>query len=468
MAGLPRGRRLTSAGPLAPDGMPGPRFRPRIWGHGLIRRLRYQVRVMSAYRRHAALTSLTSIGLYSAGLVTGPIIARALGPSGRGDIAAVVAPATIVVLLVSFGLPTAAAYFVDTFKEEQLLLTATAFGIAVGAPLCAVLWFLAPGYLEGHSAETLTWARIILLNIPLSVGMSAALEVRRRTKPGLSWNVWRSMPLLVPAAATVLLAIAGRLTLTSVLAAYAVGSVIPLALLASRLRGRRPWPRPSMGTLRVMLPYAWRTASLGTAMSLTNRLDQVVLVGIVSPAELGLYAVAVMVASVTHPVTSGLSSALFGHLMEERSTTRAHARFRSSLITIILVSSTVALVIGVLAPILLRVAFGSLFAPASTTLRLLLPGAVAFDVLGVIITKLLSEGRPGQASSAAFLGTAVTVLGLAILAPRYGIEGAAAVTSIAWITQVAYLVQRGAIHSRPATRVVGGPRGSVSPPGGDL
>lgn len=413
------------------------------------RRLTARIIPGSEYRRHAMVTSLTSVCLYAAGLATGPILARALGPSGRGDIAAVLAPATVLVLALAFGIPTAAAYFVDEIPEEDLLATATAFGILVGTPICVVLWFLAPGYLEGHSPATLTWARIVLLAVPLSVGMSTALEIRRRIRPGLSWNLWRSSPLLVPAVAIVALAVSGHLTLRSVLAANFVGSVVPLALLASRLIRLRPWPVPSLRTLRRILPYAWRTASLGTAMSLTNRLDQVLLVGLVTPAELGLYAVAVMIASVTNPLTSGLASALFGHLRGETSEARALARFRKSLLTTTLVSGTVALGIALVAPLLLRFAFGSLFAPATTALRLLLPGAVAFDVLGVIMTKLFSEGRPGEASWAALLGVVLTVAGLVAFAPRYGIEGAAAVTSVAWISQVLFLVLRGGLRHHP-------------------
>ncbi len=415
----------------------------------LVQRMRDRLVPTSAYRRHALVTSMTSVGLYGAGLITGPIVARALGPTGRGDIAAVIAPATLLVLILCFGFPTAAAYFVDEVPEERLLITITAFGIVGGTPVCAALWFLAPAYLAGHSAVALMWGRIMLVVIPLSVGMAAALEVRRRMNPGVGWNVWRSLPLLVPALATILLALAGRLTLSLVLASYAIGSVLPLILLGSRLRRQRPLVAPSMATLRHLLPYAWRTASLGTAMSLTNRLDQVVLVGLVSPAQLGLYAVAVMVASVTNPLTSGLSSALFGHLRGETSETRALARFQKSLKVTLLVSSTVALGLGIVAPILLRIAFGTAFESATTALRLLLPGAVAFDVLGVITTKLFSEGRPGEASWAALVGAVLTVIGLVAFAPRYGIEGSAAVTSVAWISQVAFLVQRGALRSHP-------------------
>ena len=420
----------------------------------MLRRLWARLGTKSSYRRHAVVTSLTSVGVYATGLVTGPILARSLGPDGRGDIAAVVAPNTVLFMVLAFGLPTAAAYFVDSVPEKQLLVTATAFGLLVGIPLCTALWFAAPTYLQGHPPVTVSLARVLLLIAPFSVGMSAALEVRRRLNPDLVWNLWRSTAVFLPAIAIVVLAIASKLTLASVLTVNAIGVAVPLVLLAARLR-RRPWPRPSIATLSIMLPYAWRTASMGTAISLTNRLDQVILVGLVTPGELGLYAVAVSVASVTNPLTSGLATTLFGHLRGETSEDRAVTRYHRALITTAAVSGAVALGIAIVAPVLIRAAFGSLFAPGTTALRLLLPGAVAFDVLGVIMTKLFSEGRPGEASRAALLGAIVTVAGLVACAPRFGIEGAAAVTSIAWIAQVAYLVHRGALRGHVGIAVGG-------------
>lgn len=415
----------------------------------MIRRLRDRVTPKSLYGRHALVSSVTSIVLYALGALSGPILARALGPAGRGDIAAVMAPATVLALVLSFGLPSAAAYFVDSVPEPRLLLTAMTFGIVVGGPICAVLWLLAPTYLAGHSPATLAWGRVFLLAMPLSVGMLAALEVRRRQHPGLSWNCWRGAPLVIPTLLIVLLALTGRLTVGSALAANFVGWLAPAVLLLSRLGGDGGPARPSLPTFRLMFPYAWRTASMVVAASLTYRLDQVLLVAIVPPADLGLYAVAVMVALLTNPLTSGLSGALFGHLRGEKSESVAAARFRQSLRLTFVLSSAVALVLAVFAPLVLRVVFGAGFEPAATALRLLLPGAVAFDVQGVLTTKLLSEGRPGDTSRGALVGAVITVTGLLTLAPRYGINGAALVTSVAWISQVLYLVARGALRSHP-------------------
>src|SRR5687767_15689900 len=48
-----------------------------------------------------------------------------------------------------------------------------------------------------------------------------------------------------------------------------------------------------------------------------------------------------------------------------------------------------------------------------------------------LFRSLYAAGRPGEASRAAVLGGAVTVAGLVLLVPRWGIIGAAAVTTAA-------------------------------------
>ena len=397
------------------------------------------------YRREAIVSTATDVVMLVLALATGPIIARVLGPEGRGDVAAVVAPAAILTWILSFGLPNAAAYFVDPVPEGRLLATTSVFGLTVAGPICVALWFLCPVYLEGYSAETVTWARIILVYLPFSIGSQAALEIRRRRAADLTWNYWRSSPVVFAALAIVTLALLGRLTLATAFAAYFVGGLIPAVFLVMRLVSAQD-VRPSFHTLRLIFPYAWRTLGTIIASSMTARLDQAVLAGFVRPGQLGLYAVAVTAASVTSPLATGVTQALFGHLRDERSSLVAAERFARTLWVTTLISGTVAVVIGLLAPLALRVVFGAQFEGATTALRILLPGSIAYNILTVMGTKLLSDGRPGEAARAALLGGIITVGGLVFVIPSLGIEGAAAVTSVAFVLEVIYLLRRGVLR----------------------
>lgn len=352
--------------------------------------------------------------------------------------------------LLPLGLPNAAAYWVDEIPERSLLPTATLFGFAVATPICAVLWFVAPSYLSAYSASTLTWARVSLLVLPLTTGMTTAMEIRRRQGAGYAWNVWRAAPLVVVAVSTLLLAILGRLTVGTALAISSIGSLVPILFLVIRLRAVSR-PRPSLVTLRRIFPYAWRAAIVTGTTSVTVRLDQVVLATAVPPAQLGLYAVAVTTASITNPLVVGVPLALFGHLRAEASAVRASLRFRRSLCATLGLSVAVAVALAAAAPILLRVAFGPSFADAAPALRLLLPGAVALNAVSLLSTKLAAENRVGEVTRASLLGAAVTGLGLIVVVPRYGVAGAAAVTSVAFISQLVYLVARGALTDAPTS-----------------
>ena len=404
-------------------------------------RLTSRLSMRSKFRREVMTSSVTSVGIYALGLVTGPIIGHALGPSGRGELAAVVVPSAVLVWILAFGMPLAASYHLGTRSESEVLWTATMFGLVVGGPLALVLWFVGPAYLSDHSPTTILWARIFIAALPFSVGIQAALEVLRRRSAGPAWNTWRATPFAVTAIGLVALALSGRLTLQSAFIVSFAGNVTPALLLAARLWASRP-ARPSWATFRLMLPYAWRTATASSANSLTARLDQVVLAGAVAPSELGLYAVAVTASSASNPLTAGISLALFGNLREDVEAGRRSARFRRSVVATGLVSCATAVVIGALAPLLLRVAFGGGFAAAATPLRVLLVGQVALDLVSAISTGLYAEGRPGEASRAAVLGGIVTVVGLVVLVPRWGITGAAAVTTAANLGQLGYLALR--------------------------
>lgn len=416
--------------------------------------LKFGLLLGSRYRREALISALGSLLIYACGFATGPVLARLLGPEGRGEIAAVLIPAAVLGSFLPLGLPIAAAYWVGKEQPEgRLLSTVTVAGAVLGAPICAVLWFLAPAYYSAFSPTTLFWARAMLPFIPLSTGVLCALEIRRRRRADGTWNFFRSAPIVIPAILVLVLAAAGRLTVQSTLATYFVAGILPFLYFISRIRGA-PLHRPTWKSLRLLVPYAWSSLGYIAITTMTARLDQLVMVTVVAPEQLGLYVVAVSASSLINPLSAGLSLALFSHLRDEAESSRGQARFQRSLYLTAGVSAVAALVIGLPAPMLLSVLLGPPFEEAATAVRLLLPGAVALSLLSLLTTKVYAEGRPGEATRAGIFGLVVTVLGVAGVVPKYGIEGAAVVTSVAYVGSVLLLVARGALHA--------------APPGGDL
>jgi O-antigen/teichoic acid export membrane protein len=401
----------------------------------------YQARlvgiVSSRFRRNVVTTGAVGFAVYALGLATGPILARSLGPSGRGDLAAVLVPAQLLCFGLSFGLPSAAAYLVHQFDRGALLATSTAFGLVVGIPLVLATWPLLPGYYRHHGPAALFWAQVFLAAAPLSVGTATALGLVWADGANLRWNLWRSAPTALTAILTLGLYLTSQLTVWTALAAAFVGACSTAPLLVQKaLEWRRL--RVSLVTLRSQLSYGARVAIGSAADTVAGRFDQALMVAMVPSADLGLYAVAVTAAGVSGPLASSLALALFPELRRERSAAAQRRRTGRALLAVLLASTGVAAVLALAGAWLLAFLFGNGFADAATPLRLLLLGQIANDATGPLTARLLAAGRPGAASQASAAAGVVTVAGLALLIPSFGINGAAVTTTVSYLAKLGF------------------------------
>jgi O-antigen/teichoic acid export membrane protein len=423
----------------------------------------YQTRlggiVHSRFRRNVVTTGAVGVAVYGLGLATGPILARSLGPSGRGDLAAVLVPAQLLCFGLAFGLPSAAAYLVHWFDRGTLLATSTVFGLVVGIPLVLVVWPLLPGYYQHHGTATLFWAQIFLASAPFSVGAAVALSLLWADGASLRWNIWRSAPAALTALLTLGLFITSRLTVWTGLAAGFVGACSTAPLLVQKTFAW--WPlQVRFNALRAQLSYGARVAIGSAADTVAGRLDQALMVAMVPSADLGLYAVAVTAAGLSGPLTSSLGLALFPELRRENSADAQRRRTGRALAAVLVSSTGVAAVLALAGPWLLAFLFGKSFTDAATPLRLLLLGQIANDATGPFTARLLAAGRPGAASQASAAAAVVTVVGLALLVPSFGISGAAVTTTISYLVKFSYIAI--AVRRCPSTATITLPKDAPS------
>ena len=246
----------------------------------------------------------------------------------------------------------------------------------------------------------------------------------------VAYNVLRSLPILINLLGVLLLWAFDALTLRNALiinfASVALSGLITLTTTSGFLPRR-----PDMATLRLQLSYGWRAAG-GTLSQMTlSRFDQFVMVALVEPRELGLYVVAATGASVSAPIGYGIALALFPHVRSSSSDV-ADDRTRQAVRWGIAASVAVAISVALVAPWGIPILFGEAFAGSVRPLLLLLPGQIALDIANIHASRLEASGRPGAASIGLFTGALVTVVGIPLAVPRFGIEGAAVVTSLSY------------------------------------
>jgi O-antigen/teichoic acid export membrane protein len=100
--------------------------------------------------------------------------------------------------------------------------------------------------------------------------------------------------------------------------------------------------------------------------------------------------------------------------------------------TTIAVAFATAIPAFALGPRLVRFVYGSAFSDAGVALRLILPGIVAYSVVAVLSRYIVGRGRPGIGTFVLVTGLVLNIVANLMLVPRYGINGAAASSSISY------------------------------------
>jgi O-antigen/teichoic acid export membrane protein len=405
-------------------------------------RFRSLLASLSTFRREAAISVAFSFAFLLISAIQGPLLARSLGPDQRGDLAAVYVPFLTFGWLVSLGLPAAAAFYVRTVPERRIIGLSCRMMLLVAWPAALVLGFVVPAYLGDRPEETVAGLRVLLLATTILVPVEVAEAMVRGSRgAGLRFNLLRSVRPVLSMVLLVGLAIADRLTLSSAIGAFVVGTVVGgvLELLALR----HPFTiEADRATDRTLISFGLRSAGETGALTLVARLDQLILAGAGFRAELGLYSVAATLAQVSAPLSNGVAAAILPAM--QRASSEQAARRLALRATVVVAGGSVviALVLAAAAPVVLRVAFGAEFEDAAVYVWLLLPGEVVYDIGNVLAAEAQARGRPGLATQAMIIAAVATAILVPFAIDRWGAEGAAAVTSIAYGFRAAYLVAR--------------------------
>ena len=358
------------------------------------------------------------------------IVARALGPSGRGTVAFVTVSTLLVATLASLGVGAAAVVFIPKRPEVRGRLFTS--GVLFVALSSLVIGTLVIGTMIAVGAEPDgVSAALFAVCIPgaaalalMDLGLSYMVAVGRTFDYTITVAV---SPWLYPVLLA-LVAAFGTINVASTVAVWFVGSAASgvLALLISgRALGVGALDR---ALLAEVVPFGFRAWLGGLAGSLNFRIDQVLMGFLATEAALGIYAVAVNVSEVVLYIPSVVGVLLVPLVARTHSDARdgAVARvFRLSLL-VTLGTSLVGALLGV---VLIPAWFGSAYDASVTPFLLLLPGSLGFVAMRLFSNALLGSSRPGRSSLAPVVAL---VLGVALdfaLIPPYGASGAAIAAS---------------------------------------
>jgi len=362
------------------------------------------------------------------------ILARALGPTGRGTIAFITVTALVVARIAGLGVAEATAVFAARRPDRRpaLLSNLVVFMLASAAVAaliaCAALLAAGGERPAGVGAPELAILAVATVASALSEGAAAFLLgcSRLRSLALITATVSWIYPALL-----VSIAVVGELTVERAALAWLAGESWRAYLLLRRSSLGVAPSRPDFALLRSAVSFGLR-AWVGTLSRFLNfRLDQILMGFLASEATLGIYAVAVNASEALLYLPAATAAALVPVVAgDPRSRVDQTVRaFRSAA----LVTAGAMVAAAVLGPVLLPLLFGSAFRPSVGPFLWLLPGAIGFAATAIFSSGLMASSAPGRSSLGPLASLAVGVALDLVLIPRFGATGAAAAASAAFL-----------------------------------
>lgn len=363
----------------------------------------------------------------AAGMVTGPILARSLGPGGRGEVAAAAVYSTLAALVLCLGVPNACAFFLGEGREQAGALLGAILRLATAllVPSLAVGVLLVLGPVRSFSSAGKAAIIISVGFVPIAlIQLSVEGMLRARGLLGVLART-RLFAVGVPAFLVVILWVFGLLSVGSVVAATLAGSITAFVYTSLRFSTRPSRP----ARLLPLLSYGGRSIVGLVAISASAGLDQAIIGPVLGARELGIYSIAVTVSGLPLLLPSSIASRAYGEVLaaaeKDRSLTAARYIRLSLLVTAIAVAPLVIII-----PFAIPLVYGPAFRGAVAPSVALLVATVAIGALVPMDGVLAAIGRPGMGSLAQAVGTVVGVVLLAVLIKPFGIFGAAVATSV--------------------------------------
>lgn len=378
------------------------------------------------FLRHAFIMLVSNIGMTLLGLLTGVVLARTLGPTGRGLMTTVFIWPQMLVWVSGLSLSYASVYYgsADSAVRKHLFANSFWAAIVLGSITGGLSVVILPHFVSLDQSQH-TLLLFALLTLPLGLWTDYAYGLLQCTSRFERLGFVRIMSPLLTAVCLLVLWGVHSLTVTSAVLSYWGGAWFQFAwTIRFLVQDGCVSFRPDIALLRKSFSYSSRI-HLGTLAGLANsRLDQLVMTGLVAPKALGLYAFSVILAETLRQTAVATTTVLYPKVSRE--TTDEQRRLLAAKTTrwVLMIAATGATALFILAPWVVPYVWGNRFAGAVPTLRVLLPGTVALSVTLTMATNLYGAGRPGVTTIAEVASLLVMLPLLWLWLPRLGIFGA--------------------------------------------
>jgi O-antigen/teichoic acid export membrane protein len=399
----------------------------------------------SVFIRHVGSTFAVRLVLIAIGLLTSALVARALGPEGRGYYGV---SAVIVALSIQFGnlgMPGSNGYYVaaDTALLPKLVSNSLVVTLVAGGGVSlaiAAVFAVRPSW-SPLPQGALFYATLIW--VPFSLGYLLLQNLLIGIREIRSYNLLEVVSRLSFILLLVVILLLRSVNVTTVVEAGVVSSAGAFVLALRRLLSVcGSLPSPDWALLRKQAAYGLRSYLAATFAYMVLKIDILMVKYLAGATQAGYYSLASSLTDLVNTFPSVVGMILFPTLTATATALFRWERARKAMWSVAGMMCVVAAAAAAFAHPLIVLTCGKAYAPAVPSLRILCFAIVFYAANNIVSIYFASSGYPWFAVWV-WCGAAILNIALNLYAvPRYGIEGAAMASLLTYgailLVQMAY------------------------------
>ena len=369
------------------------------------------------------------------GLGTSVLIARALGPEGRGRYVLPVTIATVVAAVINLGTPQAQfrlwsrrRWTIDEFVTSSVVLSVVLSVLGLTG-----LWLFygatRAGLIHGVTALNLAIASCM---VPFAINQSRSGNLLTFNHALRDVNRARLIGAAVQTSGIAVAFLWFGVTVEMVLVFAVLSVAVPSLLMSARLRnfgrlrGPIPWP-----LIREHLKVGLTIGPTSMFLLLNMRVDVFLVARYKGLAGVGIYSIGVAFAELLWLATEALSSSISGRQANDPAIEVLSLTYRAARMNLVL-AVTLGVGIALVAPVAIPLVYGARFADATEIVWILVPAAALMGVWRPLNQAMVRFNRPGATSGIMLASLLVNVGANVLLIPLLGLVGAAVASLISY------------------------------------
>ncbi|MBA7540371.1 lipid II flippase MurJ [subsurface metagenome] len=394
---------------------------------------------MSSISKNSAITFSSQILIFALGLITSIILARTLGPSGKGIYTLIILIPAVMLRLGSLGIEAANVYFIGSkqYEPKEVISNSLLSGILLG--LFLILLFLWTSYLSAFknylnsNQINIFYLWLVVLTIPFSLFSGFLRSIFLGKEEIITFNKINIFQTVFQLVAIVIFLMILKQGVSGAVNAYILTVLFVFLFIIFLIKKVTEISLSFNGKLfKDSIGYGVKAYFAHLAQFLNYRLDIFLVALFLTPAAVGYYSIAVGIAEKLWMLPGAIATVLFPRIssLQDKDANNLTPRVARHTFFIVLIIS---LILAVLAKPLVEILFGDAFLPSVISLLILLPGIIALGGAKTLTADLAGRGKPQFGTYASFVSLAVNIPLNLWLIPRWGISGAAFASTVAYI-----------------------------------